>query len=320
MIMKDDLHPDFRTSLGSLYCADALTVLSNVNDHTFDVIFADPPFNLNKIYPSAIDDNLASWQYISWCESWLSECIRTLKDGGSLFIWNLPKWNTYISGFLNKSLTFRNWITVDIKCSLPIKGRLYPSHYSLLYYCKGKKPKTFHPDRMAMELCPKCLTDLKDYGGYKHKMNPEGVNLSDVWHDIPPVRHHKYKRRKDANELSLKLLDRVIEMSSDAGDFIFDPFGGSGTTYIAAELKGRRWIGTEIGPIDDIVSRFENIKDEQEFLSDIRSRYNKLFQPDVEARRSQLGLWTCGSVRKLQAKKEALRIESSMQPPLDFSK
>jgi site-specific DNA-methyltransferase (adenine-specific) len=136
--------------------------------------------------------------------------------GGSLFIWNLPKWNTSISGYLNNLLTFRHWISVDIKCNLPISARLYPSHYSLLYYCKGEKPKTFHPDRLPMQVCPSCKTDLRDYGGYKDKMNPRGVNLTDVWYDIPPVRHAKYKRR-DANELSLKLLDRVIEMASEEG-------------------------------------------------------------------------------------------------------
>ena len=104
---------------------------------------------------------------------------------------------------------------------------------------------------MPLETCPKCFTDLKDYGGYKDKMNPLGVNISDVWTDIPPVRHTKYKKRKEANELSVKLLDRVIEMSSKPGDVVFDPFGGSGTTYAVAEIKQRKWIGVELGPIDE---------------------------------------------------------------------
>jgi site-specific DNA-methyltransferase (adenine-specific) len=73
-------------------------------------------------------------------------------------------------------------------------------------------------------------------------MSPKGVNLTDVWWDISPVRHAKYKRRNGANELSLKIMDRVIEMSTDEGDLVLDPFGGAGTTYMAAELKGRRWV------------------------------------------------------------------------------
>ncbi|CAG0911443.1 unnamed protein product, partial [Cyprideis torosa] len=128
-----------------------------------------------------------------------------------------------------------------------------------------------------MEVCPKCLGDLKDYGGYKNKMNPKGVNISDIWTDIPPVRHAKYKRRKGSNELSLKLLDRIIEMASDEGDLVFDPFGGSGTTYMAAELKGRRWVGCEIGPTDVIQQRFDLIEEERKILQGYRSQINMLF-------------------------------------------
>ena len=71
----------------------------------------------------------------------------------------------------------------------------------LLYYVKGPQARVFHPDRLPMQVCPHCAGDLRDYGGYKDKMNPRGVNLSDVWWDISPVRHAKYKRRNGANEL-----------------------------------------------------------------------------------------------------------------------
>ncbi len=54
-------------------------------------------------------------------------------------------------------------------------------------------------------------------------MNPLGVNVSDVWSDIYPVRHKNSKNRK-YNELSVKLLDRVISMSTNEGDTVFDPF------------------------------------------------------------------------------------------------
>ena len=69
------------------------------------------------------------------------------------------------------------------------------------------------------------------------KMNPDGINITDVWLDIPPVRHKKYKKRNGSNELSIKLMDRIIEMASDEGDIVFDPFGGSGTIYAIAERK-----------------------------------------------------------------------------------
>jgi len=288
----------FETQSGKLFQGDCIDLMNHLESDSIDLIFADPPFNLNKLYPSKIDDNLKSEHYLAWCEAWAAECIRLLKPGGSLFIWNLPKWNTCMSSFLNKRLTFRNWISVDIKYSLPIKGRLYPSHYSLLYYCKGEKPATFHPDRLPMPVCPHCIGDLKDYGGYKNKMNPSGVNLSDVWLDIPPVRHAKYKKRNGSNELSVKLLDRIIEMSSNEQDLVFDPFGGSGTTYSVAEIKNRKWIGVEVGPVEGIIARIKNIEQDLNYLKDIRQDLNCLFTQKNLKKRQHEGQWTPESVRK----------------------
>ncbi len=78
-------------------------------------------------------------------------------------------------------------------------------------------------------------------------MNPKGVNLTDVWNDVPPVRHWKYKSSKrKANALSSKILDRVVEISTEAGDVVVDPFGGSGTSAAVCEVKHRRWLTTDI--------------------------------------------------------------------------
>jgi site-specific DNA-methyltransferase (adenine-specific) len=287
----------FQTPYGTLYHGDSLALMQSMEAESIDVIFADPPFNLDKSYPSNIDDRLQERDYLVWTEKWLSECVRLLKDGGSLFIWNLPKWNISTAHFLNNFLTFRDWITVEMKYSFPIPNRLYPSHYALLYFCKGERPNTFHPDRLPMPICPKCKEDLRDYGGYKSKMNPKGINLTDVWIDIFPVRHSKYKKRQGANELPLKLLDRILELASNEGELIFDPFGGAGTTYIAAEIKKRRWIGCEIGPIDDILARFASIEEEKEYLERIRQDYNTLFTEEAVNIRKAKGLWTCDSVR-----------------------
>ena len=288
----------YETSLGKLYRGDCLDLMKNLDSDSIDLVFADPPFNLKKLYPSNINDDLKTEQYIRWCEKWATECVRILKPGGSLFVWNLPKWNTHLSGFLNGRMTFRHWISVDIKYSLPIKGRLYPSHYSLLYYCKGEKPTRFHPDRLPMDICPHCVGDLKDYGGYKHKMNPDGINITDVWLDIPPVRHKKYKKRNGANELSIKLLDRIIEMASDEGDIVFDPFGGSGTTYAVSEIKNRRWLGIEIGPVNDILNRFKNIDDDAAYLKKIRKNINCLITKTDLKRRIENNWWTPETVKK----------------------
>lgn len=281
------IHPILETPLGRLYETDCLNMLKAMPAECVDLAFADPPFNLNKEYSSKINDKISEVDYLEWCKNWLDEMVRVLKPGGALFLWNLPKWNIHLGAHLNQQLNFRHWISVDIKYSLPITNRLYPSHYSLLYYIKGEKPAIFHPDRTPISCCRHCGGEIRDYGGYKNKMNPKGVNLADVWTDIPPVRHAKYKKRS-ANALPLKLMDRIIAMSSDAGSVVLDPFGGSGTTFVAAELTGRHWIGSELD-CSAIAERFASLQGDKEHLLDIQTNKNILFKQDDLARQKKSG-------------------------------
>ncbi|PTN34440.1 site-specific DNA-methyltransferase [Desulfonatronum sp. SC1] len=251
--------PVFQTSRGVLFEGDCLDILRHVADQSIDTVFADPPFNLAKKYGRKVNDDRPNGEYVQWCKQWLDECIRILKPGGAIFVYNLPKWNILIGAHLaEKGLDFRHWIAVNIKLSLPIPGRLYPSHYSLLYCGKGK-PKTFRKIRTPIETCRHCGGEIKDYGGHRHAMNPNGVNLTDVWHDITPVRHWKFKSRKrSANQLSTKILERVVNLTTEAGDIVLDPFGGSGTTFDVCERMDRHWIGMEIENCDVIIERLSN--------------------------------------------------------------
>jgi len=253
------LAPCFATDLGALFHGDCTAILKKFADSCVDTVFADPPFNLGKEYGGTVNDLRPEEEYLPWCHSWLDECIRVLKPGGSFFVYNLPKWNIPIGYHLmQRGLDFRHWIAVNIKMLLPIQGRLYPSHYSLLYYSKGK-PKTFRKIRTPIETCRHCDKEIKDYGGHRGAMNPKGVNLMDVWNDVPPVRHWKFKSKKrKANALSTKILDRVIEMSTVEGDVVLDPFGGSGTTFAVCEKKNRRWLGVEMESVDVIQERLES--------------------------------------------------------------
>ncbi len=245
-----------KTAHGALYDGDCIVFLKQVKSEAIDTVFADPPFNLDKKYGAKSKDNLPEEKYVQWCKAWLDECIRVLKPGGSLYVYNLPRWNIVLGAYLmEKGMTFRHDITVEVKSTLPIAGRLYPAHYSLLYFSKGK-PKTFRKIRTPIEVCRHCGGEIKDYGGHRNAMNPLGVNLKDVWTDIPPVRHWKFKSKdRPANALSTKLLDRVIEMSTVEGDVVLDPFGGSGTTFAVCEKKNRYWIGSELDFSQQIMER-----------------------------------------------------------------
>jgi len=80
----------------------------------------------------------------------------------------------------------------------------------------------------------------------------------DLWDDIPPVRHSKYKTR-GANELAPIMLERLIALATNRGDRVLDPFSGAGTTFYAAEKLGRRWIGIEIGDTSAAIRRLTDL-------------------------------------------------------------
>jgi site-specific DNA-methyltransferase (adenine-specific) len=246
----------FKSMRGALYHADCLQVLASIPTGTVAAVFADPPFNLNKVYGTAVDDSREDGVYREWSQKWLKEAWRILQPGGAIFLYHLPRWNVEFASFLlSLGADFRHWIAVDMPLTYPRKGRLHPSHYSLLYMTKGA-PQVFNRIRVPVKLCRHCDKPIRDYGGYKSKLNPNGLTLKDVWDDIPPVRHRRYKDyARTANALSTKLVRRAIAMSTRTGDIVVDPFGGSGTTFSVCEDMGRRWIGVEIESNDHIVRR-----------------------------------------------------------------
>ena len=248
----------YSTGLGNVYQADCLELLQSLKAGSVHTLFADPPFNLKKHYGRNGGDNRTDAEYLAWSKEWISESVRVLADGGALFIYNLPKWLIEYGAHLNsrREMTFKHWIAVDKAHSLPIPNRLSPSHYGMLYYIKGAKPRVFNRDsvRTPVQKCRHCHKDVKDYGGNKKYLNPKGLNLTDVWDDVPPVRHKKYKTRP-ANELAPIILERVIKLTTNARDLVCDPFAGGGVTAYVAERLRRRWVVGDINDCDAIKER-----------------------------------------------------------------
>jgi site-specific DNA-methyltransferase (adenine-specific) len=250
--------PVFSTDLGTLYSCRCEELFPHLASESMDMVFADPPFNIKKSYRENCTDNMPEGEYVEWSKNWLTECVRLLKPGGAMFLYHLPRWNMRFGSHLEElGLTFRHWIAIELNVTMPRPLHLYPSHYSLLYMTKGK-PKHFGKLRTPIQTCRHCHGEIKDYGGHRNKMHVEGVNLKDVWTDITPVRHAKYKHhgRKGVNALSTTITDRAVQIATAPGDLVFDPFGGSGTTYISAEQLGRRWIGAEVDYCPEIIDRF----------------------------------------------------------------
>jgi site-specific DNA-methyltransferase (adenine-specific) len=246
--------PFFTTAYGALFETDCLKFLFHLQDESIDCVFADPPFNLGKNYGAGFSDRFAPSEYLNWCTLWISECARVLKPGGSFFIYAMPELAYKFANVLEKSLSFRHWIALTMKGTFPRGKKLYPAHYALLYFTKGP-PKTYNRVRLPILKCRHCGGDVKDYGGHRKYLNPQGLNLTDFWEDTSPNRHRNSKFRRGINELKLMIPERAILMSTSDGDVVFDPFGGGGTTFEAAECHRRLWIGTEISTTAAIVER-----------------------------------------------------------------
>ena len=239
------------------FVGNCIEILKQFPDDSVDMIFADPPFNLGKKYTNYIDSK-SDKDYLYWSYSWLNEIPRILKQSGTVFIHNIPKWLFYYATFLSKNLEFKNWIVWETK-TCPTTSPLQATHYGILYFVKDLNKAKKYKLRYPQQRCRLCNGHLTDYGGKEYLRHPFGPAISDVWFDIHRIAHKKYRDNHPC-QLPVQLVERLILLSSDAGDLIVDPFIGTGTTAIACKHLGRKFIGIDISE-DYIKIAKDNIKD-----------------------------------------------------------
>jgi len=234
----------FRHNAGEIICSDALTLLRSLRNECADIVFLDPPFNLGKKYGKdiCITDRKSESEYLEYMTNIISRSSEILLQGGALYLYHMPKWAIRLASEIEKHLHFRHWIAISMKCGFARGKRLYPAHYALLYYTKGE-PAAFNRPKIPLPLCRNCQKELKDYGGYR-KYVENGVNLSDVWDDISPVRHNRNKHRS-SNELPEKILERIIQISGRPNGLIVDPFAGTGTSLFMASKYKMQFVGCD---------------------------------------------------------------------------
>lgn len=230
---------------GSVYAGDALDLIKKVESNSVAVVFLDPPFNLGKKYGGTERfDRKPKQKYELWMRVVLDECVRVLESGGSLFLYHLPAWAMKFGAHLQSRLNFRHWIAVSMKNGFARGSRLYPAHYALLYFTKDE-PRYFRRPKIKPLRCRHCYGLFKDYGGYLPIIQKKGLNLSDFWEDISPVRHSNRKYRTE-NELPLKLTERITAIAGRKGKVYLDPFAGTGAGVLAAAKRGMRFIAGDI--------------------------------------------------------------------------
>lgn len=285
---------------GALFKADCLDLLASIRSDSVDLVFADPPFNLGKRYEDeSTGDNFHDEMYRGWSRTWILESIRVLRPGGALFIYHLPRWLMDIGAWLHSvhGVDFRNWIAMKMKNGFPIKGRIHPAHYGMLYFTKAGGPTTFNVVRTRTPVCKKCNTLQRDYGGYRNRYkkfeDEEGVpwvQISDFWEDTRPATHDK-ARIQQINELPLHVPERAIQIASNEKDVVLDVFSGSGSTIHAAQRNGRYWIGGDLGDSSPALGRiasFWGTGEAESLPAGLEKCFNKAFRDKVIAKRSTI--------------------------------
>lgn len=235
---------DFGSLINTVVQGNALEVLRQIPSESVDLVFADPPYNLDKAYLT-YDDEKDKETYLAWCNAWLDEYVRILKPTGSLYILNLPRWGMHHVAYLNRRLYFQNWIVWDA-LSEP-RGKIMPAHYALLFYTKHPTEFTFHYSEVSpIDARVYCLRT-----SCTHRRKAQGDDLkeplTDIWWDIHRIKHRRYRDYHPC-QLPDGLLERIIRLSTDPGDIVLDALVGTGTTVVVAARLGRRYIGIDIDP------------------------------------------------------------------------
>jgi modification methylase len=232
--------------LNQILPGDCVSILNTLPENSVDLIFADPPYNLqlqqelwrpNMTKVDAVDDEWDRFssfeEYDKFTREWLAACKRVLKDSGT--IWMIGTYhNIFRVGAILQDLNY--WILNSIVWTktnpMPnFRGVRFTNAHEELIWAQKKQGAKYTFNYQAM----KSLND--------------GLQMRSDW-EIP-ICSGKERLKAAGGEKAHStqkpeaLLYRVILSSSNPGDVVLDPFFGSGTTGAVAKKLGRHWIGIE---------------------------------------------------------------------------
>lgn len=230
-----------------LYEGDCIAVMEGILDKhpegVFDMIFADPPYKLSNggftcHSGKAVSVNKGKWDEsegpeldFAYTKAWLSLCQKLLKPNGTIWVSGTHH-IIHIVGYAMQLLDFKilNEITWEKPNPPPNLSCRYFTHSTetILWAAKSKKSKHIFNDKMM-------------------RAQAGGKQMKTVWQFLPPGKAEKIFG-KHPTQKPIALLKRIIEASSEEGEFVFDPFAGSSTTGVAALQLVRKFCGIEQDP------------------------------------------------------------------------
>lgn len=236
----------YQGGTATIYKGNCLDVLHQIPDNSISLIFADPPYNIGKKFGDFKDVWPSDAQYAEWCYEWLSLCIKKLSDTGSIYVMTSTQAMPYLDLWLRDRLNIMSRIVWYYDSSGVQAKKYYGSLYEpIIFATKDPKKYTFNASDIEVEAKTGAIRKLIDY----RKSEPAAYKATKVpgntWY-IPRVRFRMSEYEEHPSQKPEALLERIIKASSNAGDLILDPFGGTFTTCAVAQRLGRRSIGIEM--------------------------------------------------------------------------
>lgn len=228
---------------------DSIQILKSIKDKSVDLIFADPPYNIGKDFGNNKDKWNSIPEYIEWCKTWIIECMRILKDNGTMYFMTATQFMSYLDVFASEKYNVLSRIIWAYDSSGVQSKKMFGSLYEpILMINKSAKNKyTFNAEDILIEAKTGAKRNLIDY----RKAIPQPYNSQkvpgNVW-DFSRVRFKMEEYENHPTQKPEKLLERIIKVSSNEGDIVLDPFAGSFTTISVAQNLKRKGLGIELNP------------------------------------------------------------------------
>lgn len=226
---------------------ESISVLKNMKDKSVQLIFADAPYNIGKDFGNNSDKWGNIQDYISWCKTWINECMRVLSDTGTMYFMTATQHMPYLDVFVSEEYNVLCRIIWAYDSSGVQSKKIYGSLYEpILMINKSKKASyTFNHQDILVEAKTGAKRKLIDY----RKNPPQPYSTEKVPGNVWNFNRVRFKMNEYENHPTQKpeaLLERIIKASSNPGDVVLDPFSGSFTTSTMAVRLGRVGVGIEL--------------------------------------------------------------------------